>query len=402
MPTHKSVVKRNEQPAGWFDRPLLITWMILIGFGLIMIASASSIKAHNEFIKPSGAPDNYWYLTRQVMWIGVSSIGLWFFANFNYQRLRYLAFPALIMVMGLLAAVFLPIIGGQKVLGARRWLNLGPLYLQPSEVTKLVLAVYLATWLERKGKEVKDFKYGFLPFVSILGVIITLLYFQEDLGTTIVICFMAVVVFYVSGGNVGQLFLGSLLGGALIAALIWARPFRIARVMVWLDPQSDPSGIGYHVTQSLYTIGSGGLFGVGYGYSRQKYEYLPHAPTDSIFAIICEELGFVGGLAVLAVYSYLFYRMLKISVEARDNFGRLLALSLAVWISIQTFINIGGLLRLIPLTGIPLPFISYGGSSLLMCSCAIGITLSISKQNNLKKGKRVENRPNRRGHGRAR
>jgi len=374
------------------DRSLFLTWLMLVGFGLVMIASASSIKAHNEFVTASGRPDDYWYLIRQSIWIGISTVALLVFSQIDYRKLRFIAFPALFMVIGLLAAVFLPVIGGPKVLGAQRWLDIGGQSLQPSELTKIALAIYLAAWLERKGKEVKDFQYGFLPFVFVLSIIITLLYFQEDLGTTVIICIMAVAVFFISGAHIGQLAFGGLIGLLVVAGLITARPFRQARIDAWLNPGADPTGIGYHVTQARYTIGSGGLFGLGYGHSLQKYEYIPHAPTDSIFAIICEELGLIGGFVLIGLYLLLLYRMITIAHQAPDNFGRLLASGIAVWIGIQAFINMGGLLRIIPLTGVPLPFISYGGSSLLMCSIGIGIVLSISKH--MKQDKKSANRVN--------
>jgi len=373
--------------------------MVLIAFGLIMIASASSIKAHNDFVTATGAPDDYWYLIRQSIWVFAGIVAVIFFSNFDYRKLRYFAFPALLMVMGLLGAVFLPLIGKAEALGAKRWLDFGLMSLQPSEITKLVLAVYLATWLERKGSDVKDFKYGFLPFAFIVSIIILLLYFQEDLGTTIIICVMAVSVFYLSGAHLMQLFLGGLVGLMVVGLLIWVRPFRIARIEAWLYPDKDPKGISYHVTQARLTVASGGIFGLGYGHSRQKYEYLPHAPTDSIFAIICEELGLVGGGMVVFLYVAYLQRMMRIALLARDNFGKLLAASLGIWIGIQAFINIGGLLRIIPLTGVPLPFISYGGSSLLMCSIATGIALNISK--NLREQKKNARPAYGRGNGRS-
>ena len=364
---------------GSMDRGLLILWMILISFGLLMIASAGSIKAHVEFIDEFGRSDNFWYLKRQAMWLGISSVALAFFSRFDYRKLRYFAFPALLAVILLLAAVFLPIISSGEILGARRWLNFGAFGLQPSELAKITLAVYLATWLERKGKEVQDFKYGFLPFAFVLSTIITLLFLQKDLGTTIIIVVMAVTVFFVSGAHLAQLAGGIALGSMVVITFIRLTPFRVDRITAWLDPASDPQGIGWHLTQARLTIGSGGWFGLGYGHSLQKYQFLPHAPTDSIYAIIAEELGLIGAAGLMVLYGLFLYRIYRIALGAGDNFGKLLAVGIGVWIGIQAFINIGGLLRIIPLTGVPLPFISYGGSSLLMTSIAIGIVLSISR-----------------------
>lgn len=395
------MVTKIRNTAGSIDKGLLISWLMLVGFGLIMIASASSIKAHNEFVTSSGKANDYWYITRQATWIGVSIIALSFFAHFDYRKLRYFAFPVLVIVIGLLAAVFLPIIGGQETLGARRWLNFGLLGMQPSELTKLALAVYLATWLERKGKEVSDFKYGFLPFAILIGLIILLLYFQKDLGTTIIISIMAFSVFFVSGANIFQLLMGSLVGLAVVFVLIQTTPFRVGRIEAWLDPYQSPTKIGYHVIQAELTVGSGGIFGVGYGHSLQKYEYIPHAPTDSIFAIIAEELGLVGALSLIGLYFFLLSRIYVIAARAQDNFGRLLAIAVGVWIASQAFINMGGLLRVIPLTGIPLPFISYGGSSMLSLSIGVGMVLGISRYMNGNPSTHA-NRTHGRGNGRSR
>jgi cell division protein FtsW len=359
------------------DSPLFLAWMLLVGFGLIMIASAGSIKAHNEFIDASGRPNDYWYLTRQGIWIVVSTVALIISANIDYRQLRYLAFPLLVLEIGFLALPFF----GPEILGAKRWIFIGPLSIQPSEVAKVVLAIYLATWLERKGKEVKDFKYGFVPFAALVGIIVVLLQYQRDLGTTIIIFAMAVTVFFVSGANIPQLILGMIVSIAVVGLLIYTTQFRIGRVQAWLDPQASEI-YGYHLIRAEYAIGSGGFWGVGYGHSREKYEWLPHAPTDSIFAVIGEELGLVGTTTLVGLYLFMLYRIFYLALRIKERFGQLLTIALGMWIGIQAFINIGGLLRIIPLTGVPLPFISYGGSSLLMCSIAIGLILSISRQIN--------------------
>jgi len=371
--------KRIKAKLGQLDRGLLVSWMIIVAFGMMMIASAGSIEAHNDFVTADGRPDNFWYLKRQAIWVVLSAIALAFFSRLDYRKLRHFAFPALLIVILLLASVFVPIVSGGMINGAYRWLNFGFIGLQPSEVAKLALAIYLATWLERKGKEVSDFKYGFLPFAAILGVIVFLLFMQKDLGTTVIISFMALTVFFVSGANILQLIGASLSGGLVSAAFIAATPFRRHRIEAWLNPAADAEGIGWHLTQARLTIGSGGLLGLGYGKSLQKYQFLPAAPTDSIFAIISEELGLVGSLAVVALFVYILYRIYRIALMAPDSFGKLLAVGIGAWIGIQAFINIGGLIRVIPMTGVPLPFISYGGSSMLMLSAGIGILLSVSR-----------------------
>ncbi len=382
------------------DHSVLLMWLVLVVFGLIMVASASSIKAHTEFVNAAGQSNDYWYLIQQFKWVVFSLVAVFFFSRLDYRRLRYFAFPALLIVIGLLAAVFLPIIGGRTILGAKRWLDFGFIGMQPSELTKISLVVYLATWLERKGKEVKDFKYGFIPFAAILGLIIFLLFMQKDLGTTIIICIIAVTIFFVSGANVFQLFFGGVIVIGLVVGLISVSTFRQARIKAWLNPGSDTKTTAYHVTQSRITIGSGGIWGVGYGHSLQKYNYIPHAPTDSIFAIIAEELGLVGSVALVALYLFFLYRIFIVAKSAPDPFGRLLSVGIGVWIGIQAFINIGGLMRIIPLTGVPLPFISYGGSSLLMSSIGVGMVLSVSREIEIRT--KHENSHDGRGNGRSR
>lgn len=366
--------RRKIKPeSGKFDRPLFFTWMVLVAIGLIMIASAGSIKAYHDF------GDGYWYLKQQGQWLAVSIVGLIFFVNFDYRQLRYFGFPALIVTIVLLAIVFLPVIGSESINGAKRWLSIGPISMQPSELSKLVLAIYLAAWMERKGKEVKNFTYGFLPFVMVLMVVVFLLFMQRDLGTMLTIGFTAVVTFYVSGASVRQLGALVMTGVALVAALIIVEPYRVDRVNAWLNPADDLQGIAYQTEQCRLATSSGGIWGAGYGRGLQKYGYLPDPPTDSIYCMIGEELGFIGQAGVIFLYLFLLRRFMLIAIASRDQFGTLLTVSLGVWIGFQAFINIGGILRVIPLTGIPLPFISYGGTSLLMTTCAVGIVLNISR-----------------------
>lgn len=392
MPARSKRKKFSNQ--GTIDRPLFFTWMILVAIGLIMIASAGSVKAHNVFF------DDYWYLKQQIKWIFISIVGLIFFINFDYRKLRFIALPSLIVTIILLAIVFIPFLGAESINGAKRWLSLGPISMQPSELSKLVLAIYLAMWMERKGKEVTDFKYGFLPFVLVLALVAFLLFMQRDLGTMLTIGFTAVMTFYVSGASIRQLSLLIIASSFLVVTLIILEPYRVARVNAWLNPESDLEGIAYQTEQCRLGVASGGIWGQGYGRGLQKYGYLPDPPTDSIYCMIGEELGFVGEIVIILLFLYLLKRFMSIALRAEDYFGTLLTVSLGVWIGFQAFINIGGILRIIPLTGIPLPFISYGGTSLLMTTCAVGIVLNISRYAIPEKTSNKIRRANRRSHSR--
>ncbi len=252
--------------------------------------------------------------------------------------------------------------------------------LQPTEVLKLTIILYLACWLEKKGKGVRDFAYGFLPFIVMISIIAFLIIKQPDIGTMFIISLTAGIMFFVAGANLFQLSLVSAFGIGVLWLLIKNAPYRMARLSVLLDPSKDPGGIGYHVTQALLAIGSGGWWGRGFNQSRQKYLYLPEPIGDSIFAIIAEELGFLRTLLIIIIFMILIYRGFKIAKYAPDVFGRLIAIGITSWIAFQALINISAMTMILPLTGIPLPFISYGGSSLVTLFAAIGILLNISKQ----------------------
>ncbi len=349
-----------------FDKWLLITALILTVFGVAMVYDASIVTAFRDF------GDKYWFLKNQGRWAIAGLAALTATSFIDYHFWRKIAPLAWIGAFILMLAVFIPALNYQAY-GAHRWLNFGFIKLQPAELIKVTTVLYLAALFEKKIKTV--------PFLLILGaVIIVTGILQKDLGTTIIFSLTSLAVYFIAGAPIIN-FLAILppifLGGVL---LIWKFPYRLKRLTSFWDPASDPQGASYHIHQILLALGSGGLFGVGLGASRQKFEYLPEVTTDSIFAVIGEELGFVGALVLIAVFSFLIWRAAKIAFSAPDRFGQLLAFGIVFSIAIQVLINLAAMAALIPLTGVPLPFISYGGSALVVVLGSIGILLNISKQ----------------------
>jgi len=354
------------------DYILIIIIFILALFGIIMISSASVVMSY------LATGSSTYYLYHQI---GSLAIGFFLFLialRINYNFWKKVAPIFLFLNIILLIAVFLPVIGFEHG-GGRRWIKIGTLTFQPSESIKLALIFYLAAWFEKKGKDIKDALSGTIPFVVLLSFVSLLIILQPDMGTMTTIGIISAVMFFAAGAQFSHIVL---MGGAALAGifvLIKTAPYRMARFMIFMNPGADPGGIGYHVNQALLAIGSGGLWGLGFGASRQKYNYLPEAATDSIFAIIAEELGLIRTILLIILFLYLAYRGLKIARNAPCTFSRLVALGITSWISFQALINIAAMTALLPLTGIPLPFISYGGSSLISNLLAVGILANISK-----------------------
>ncbi|MFH0912501.1 MAG: putative lipid II flippase FtsW [Patescibacteria group bacterium] len=356
------------------DPYLILATLALVIFGIIMVSSASVV----ESFQVTGS--NTYYFFRQAIFALVGLM-LWFFLQrFDYHNYRFVATTALLISAVLLVLVFIPGLGVEAG-GSRRWLGAGDLTLQVTEVLKLGLIFYLAYWLEQKGPRINSFYHTCLPFIVLLVVICGLIVAEPDMGTTMVIAGIALAMYYSAGGRWQHLSL-IVFGGVTIAwVLIWAAPYRAARLMTFLNLSDDPLGAGYHINQALIALGSGGFLGLGFGRSRQKYNFLPETSSDSIFAIIGEELGFLGIIfLVLLPLTVFVWRGLQTARRAPDTFGRLLAVGITTWIGWQAAVNIGAIIGLIPLTGVPLPFISQGGSSLLFVLAASGILLNISRQ----------------------
>lgn len=346
---------------------------ILIAFGLIMLYSAGAVTGFQRF----GQAD--YYFKRQLLFfaIGIGVAYLCFYVD--YHVWKHYAMLMLILSILLLFFVFLPGLGFASG-GAHRWIKFGNFLLQPSEVVKLTFLIYLSVWLEKRGTGVKDFSFGFLPFLTLLGVVVFLVLLQPDLGTVSIIVFLSLIAYFVAGAPWRYVFTFITAGIGLVALLIKIAPYRVERLTVFLNPSADPQGIGYHINQALLAIGSGGIFGRGLGRSLQKYNYLPEVISDSIFAVIAEELGYILILALIALYLFLFLRGIGIARRAPDNFGRYLAVGITAGIVLQAFINMAALSGLLPLTGITLPFISAGGSSLIILMAQVGILANISRQ----------------------
>jgi len=252
--------------------------------------------------------------------------------------------------------------------------------LQPAEIVKLTFLFYLAAWLERRGSVgLRDTQAGLIPFVSVLGAIILLIALQPDVGTMAIIVAIAMVVYFVAGAPILHIAGLIVAGSGLLGLLVVLAPYRAARFTTFLYPELDPQGVGYHINQALLAIGSGGIFGLGYGASRQKFEYLPEVSGDSIFAVTAEEMGLIFCLLLVFLFLLFFRRAIKVALAAPDVFGKLVAVGIASWLTIQAFVNIGSMVSIMPMTGVTLPFISYGGTSLAISLAAVGVLLNISR-----------------------
>lgn len=346
------------------DRYVLIFTFALCLFGLTMIFDASSISALRDF------GNKFYYLEHQLQWFGIGTLSFLFFSGFDYKKLRKFALPAFLISLIFLVLVLIPGLN-REIYGGKRWLQLGPIGFQPAELTKLTLIVYLSTLFEKKKE--------FLPFLSLVGVILGLLLLEPDLGTAVIIIATAVCLFFVSGAGLKELSIMGIASFLLAPVLVLFSPYRRERLFTFLNNSFDVQDSSYHVRQILIALGSGGIFGRGLGQSRQKFLFLPEASTDSIFAVIAEEFGFLGASFFISIFVFLFLKCLKMACRSKDIFGRLLVVGIIFCIGIQTLVNLAAMVSLVPLTGVPLPFISYGGSSLLISLTGMGIVYNISK-----------------------
>lgn len=354
------------------DFILLFAVLTLLAIGIIMIFSASSIRGEELF------NDSYYFLKRQIIFAFIGLIAMAVAMNIDYHIFEKYAKYIILFAIVLLAIVLIPGLG-KKVGGSRRWLGIAGLGGQPSVLAKLALVIYIAQFYTRKENLIKKFKEGILPILIVTSIIFFLILIEPDLGTASLILAIVFIMFFANGAKIWHL-LG--LGLASVPAFfyfIYSSPYRKERFLAFLDPWSDPLGTGYHIIQSLLALGSGGFFGVGLGNSHQKFLYLPEPGTDFIFAIIGEELGFLASLLVILLYLVVAWKGLKISYNTKDRFGSILAMGITVMIITQAILNIAVVTASIPITGITLPFISYGGSSLVMYLFSVGILLNISK-----------------------
>lgn len=346
------------------DKKILILALILSGLGLLFIADASAPQALNNF------SDQFYFVKQQAVWGFLGIILLFIASKIHYSLWEKLAVPIFAVGVVVLILVLVPSIG-VKTLGARRWLNIGSVSLQPSEFIKLALAMYLAKAIAKK----KSVLTYFLPILLVAGLIIA----QPDFGTMVVVSLIGLTQIFVSGIKLLPMIGAFLVGSALSFIAIMTSDYRKQRLLTYLELTKDPLDSAYHIRQILLALGSGGLLGVGLGQSRQKYLFLPEAATDSIFAVIAEEVGFIGASVIIIAFAALIYRGFKIAKGAPDTFSQVLAVGITTWIGGQAFLNIAAMTAILPLTGIPFPFFSYGGSALTMLLFATGILLNISK-----------------------
>ncbi len=358
-----------------YDRKLFGAALALCLIGTVMVFSASAVMAREQF------GNGYTFLLRQLVWLAFGIAGMFWLMNTDYRRLRQprVIFMGLSLTILLLLGVFFL----DRSHATHRWIRLGPASLQPSELAKCLVILYLAWFLELRQQarqfDVNDVVHTLGPALGPVLLMVGLVLLEPDLGTAGMICLLALVLLYVAGLSLRYLAYAGAAALPLIYLLIVRVPYRYQRVMAFLSPDSDPQGHGFQLLQSLIAVGSGGLAGVGLMESRQKLFYLPEAHTDFIYAVLCEELGFIGAVAVLALFATYGWRGIRASLKAPDEFGRLLGLGITTLVVGQALINLSVVLGLVPTKGIPLPFLSYGGSSLLVMLLATGVLLNISQ-----------------------
>lgn len=366
-------LERFRRKQHGIDYLFALAIFLLVIFGIIMIFSAGAVISYEEL------GNSYGYALKQITSLGVGIVVWIFTAMIDYRFWQKYATHLLITTLVLLVAVFIPGIGIEAG-GAHRWIDYGISTFQPTEIIKLTFILYLSAWLAKKGDGIKDFVRGFVPFLLILSAVVFLIMEQPDMGTMSVIAAAATTIFFVSGAPLTYITL--YLGGAAVVfwALVKSAPYRMQRFLVFLDTEKLTQGPAYHINQALLAIGSGGWLGLGFGQSQQKYLFLPEPHTDSIFAIISEELGFTRTIFIILLFVFIGWRGYQIAMKAPDSFSRLVATGITTWFIWQAFVNIGAMLSMVPLTGVPLPFISFGGTALVMNLAAVGILLNISRQ----------------------
>jgi cell division protein FtsW len=354
------------------DFVIFFAVLALLAIGVVMVYSSSAVSANVNY------NDGYYFLKRQLVWAALGIAAMFFTMSVDYHIWRRLATPIILVTLGLLVLVLVPGLG-KVVNGARRWLGFGSLYLQPSEIAKISMVLFCSESLARNQDKITSFVKGLLPQLLLLLVIFGLILKEPDLGTALAIGGTIFVLLFTAGAKVCHLASLGLTGVAGVIIAIIVEPYRLRRLLAFSDPWADPLDSGYHIIQSLYAIGSGGLFGVGLGRSREKFLYLPEPHTDFIFAIIGEELGLIGTVTVIILFFLFAWRGLKVAIAAPDIYGSILAAGLTSMIVVQALMNIAVVTASMPVTGIPLPFLSFGGSALIFTLAGVGILLNISR-----------------------
>lgn len=361
------------QRIGGFDKILFWTICILVITGIFILISASM-----GLLNKQGAGFSDTIFQQVIFGVGGGAILMAIGAKINYKFWKKMALPVFIFSFLLTLLVFIPHIGFEHG-GAKRWIKISSLFFQPSELLKLGFIIYLSSWLASRKTEIKSFKFGFLPFLAIIAFVGIILIKEPDIGTLGILAITSMFLFFLGGGRVAQLVVLMLLGIGLLFLLVKFEPYRMNRITTFLDPSRDQQGIGYQIKQSLIAVGSGGVFGRGMGMSVQKFNYLPEPIGDSIFAVFGEEFGFAGSIFLFFLFLFFLYRGFYVSLRAPDDFSRLLGAGIVILIIVESFVNIGAVIGVLPLTGIPLIFISKGGSAMVMTLAGAGILLNISK-----------------------
>jgi len=362
------MVQSRSNPDWW----IISATLLLLGIGVIMVYSASAVLAYREM------GDWYFYAKRQLFFAVLGILSMYVMINLDYWLWKKWAKLGLYLCFFLLILVLIPGVGLTRG-GATSWLGVGAFSIQPSEFMKLAMIIFLAKLFSERQKEMITFRQGLIPPLTILGLALALIMLQPDLGTGTVLAGTVMLMIYTAGARLKHL-LGLILAGIVgFVGLVLAAPYRIQRILAFLDPWQDPLGAGYQLIQSLYAIGPGGLMGLGLGMSRQKHLYVPEPHTDFIFAILAEELGFIGGATVLFLFLIILWRGFRIAITAPDLFGSFMAVGIVGMIAIQVIINIGVVTGMFPVTGITLPLLSSGGSSLTLTLTGLGILLNISR-----------------------
>lgn len=355
---------------------ILLTAVVIISlFGTLMIYSSSYVWAEYKFNDP------YKYLKSQSIFLILGYIVMFIVSKFPYQNYKKLSNIIFFICLGMLALVLIPGIGTVRN-GSRSWFGIGGLGVQPSEFTKLGLIIFTSKYLENNNKDLKDIKKGVLPILGVLFLVFALIMLEPDFGTGIVIVMTIIVLLFVSGVKMNFFIKLGVLGLLGVVVLVIIAPYRMERIISFINPWSDPLGSGFQIIQSLYAIGPGGLLGLGFGYSVQKHFYLPEPQTDFIFSIISEEFGFLGVIIVATLFITIIYSGFKIAMNCEDKSGKYLAFGITFGLAFQTMLNLMVVVGLIPVTGVTLPFLSYGGSSLLISLTSMGILLNISNYHN--------------------
>jgi len=350
------------------DYPLFVVTGVLVAFGMMMVYSTTFDWGYQEY------GDSAHFLTRQALWLMLGLAAMWLMMRADYSVWHRFSIPLMGAALAVLIAVLL---FGQERFNAQRALFNGSI--QPAELVKLIAVIYIADWISSKGEKIRNVSYGLIPFAVLIGVIAGLVVLQPDFSTAAVIVTVAGIMFFLAGADVKQIVLGVLIAGATFLLLVSNSTYAQERIQSYVAALNDPTQASYHVQQAIIALGSGGLLGVGPGASRQKFGYLPFPHTDSVFAVLGEELGLIGALIVISLFAILAYRGFRIALRAPDLFGTLIATGVTCWIVIEATANVAVMTGVLPLTGTPLPFVSYGGSSLVSLLAGIGLLQSIAR-----------------------